>query len=280
MKNLLFECRVLLGFVAALLVPGVWGTAALAQRERGELRLEVRDSQGAMLAAEGQLVSQSNQFDRTFQVGSDGRYAAQDLPFGVYRLTLHAAGFAPWSKPIEIRSEVPLHLSATLGVAPITTQVEVSDALTLVDTSQAAVASSVGKQRINEYIPQQSGRTLSDLVNDQPGWLYEANGVLHPRGSEYDVQYVFDGLPLTQNRSPAFAPAFDADNVESMRVLTAAFPAEYGRKLGGVIEVTTGKDVPRGWHGRLDAVGGSFSTALSASTRLSAMRTGWIVVAL
>jgi len=104
----------------------------------------------------------------------------------------------------------------------------------------------------------QPGRNLSDLVNQQPGWLYEANGVLHPRGSEYDVQYVFDGLPLTQNRSPAFAPEFDADDVDSMRVLTAAFPAEYGRKLGGIVEVTTVKDLPAGFHGQLDVNGGSF----------------------
>ena len=40
-------------------------------------------------------------------------------------------------------------------------------------------------------------------VDDEPGWLYEANSVLHPRGSEYDVQFVVNGLPLTENRSPA-----------------------------------------------------------------------------
>src|SRR5438105_2120322 len=93
----------------------------------------------------------------------------------------------------------------------------------------------------------------------------EANGVLHPRGSEYDVQFVVDGLPLTQNRSPAFAPSFDAGDVESLRVVTASFPAEYGRKLGGIVEVTTKKDVPAGWHGRFDAGGGSFSTTNGAA---------------
>src|SRR2546428_2264508 len=65
---------------------------------------------------------------------------------------------------------------------------------------------------------------------------------------------------MTQNRSPAFAPAFDADNVESLRVITANFPAEYGRKLGGIVELTTQKDVPAGLHGQLNASGGSFST--------------------
>jgi hypothetical protein len=66
---------------------------------------------------------------------------------------------------------------------------------------------------------------------------------------------------IPQNRSPAFAPAFDAHDVESMRVFTASFPAEYGRKLGGIVEVTTQKDVPSGLHGQLVAEGGSFGTA-------------------
>src|SRR5262249_38276243 len=184
---------------------------------------------------------------------------------GVYRLTLSAEGFAPWTRVVEIRSEVPVHVSAMLGIAPVTTQVQVNDAVTLVDTAQAGAVFSIGKQSVDEALPIQPGRSLSDRVNDHPGWLYEANGILHPRGAEYDVQYVFDGLPMSQNRSPAFAPAIDADDVESMRVLTASFPAEYGRKLGGIIEVTTQKDVPAGRHGRLDAAGGSFDSARGAA---------------
>jgi hypothetical protein len=243
-------------------------SSAQAQRARGELHIEVHDPQGAAVAPAGELVSEANQFRRTFVTATDGRYIAQDLPFGVYRLSLHAEGFAAWSNLIEIRSEVPVRASITLGVAPVTTQVQVNDSATLVDQSRTGAIYSVGQQAIEEQLSAQPGRGLSDLVNEQPGWLYESNGTLHPRGSEYDVQYVFDGLPLTQNRSPAFAPAFDADDVESMRVLTASFPAEYGRKLGGIIEVTTSKDAPSGLHGQLDAEGGSFST-VSASAALS-----------
>jgi len=251
---------------------GVWpqiGIAALllscaldasAQRVRGELHTEVHDPQGAAVAPSGELVSEANQFRKTFVTGPDGHYVAQDLPFGVYRLSLRAEGFAPWSNLVEIRSELPVRASITLGVAPVTTQVQVSDSAPLVDTSRTGTIYSVGQQAIEESLAARPERSLSDLVNGQPGWLYEGNGTLHPRGSEYEVQYVFDGMPMTQNRSPAFAPAFDADEVESMRILTANFPAEYGRKLGGIIEVTTTKDAPRGFHGRFDAEGGSFST--------------------
>jgi hypothetical protein len=235
--------------------------AAHAQRARGELRIEVRDPQGAALAPVAEFVSDANQFRRSFQFSAEGRYVLQDLPFGVYHLTLTAKGFTSWDDLVEISSEVPVHLSVTMGVAPVTTRVEVNDSATLVDPSRTGTQYTLGRQILRENVSTQPARDLSGLVNDLPGWLYESNGTLHPRGSEYDVQYVLDGLPLTQNRSPAFAPSFDSSEVESLRVLTASFPAEYGRKLGGVIEVTTEKDVPSGLHGQFEASGGSFSTA-------------------
>jgi len=246
-----------LGVLAPVLLAG---RPANAQRARGELRIEVHDPQGATVPTQAELVSDANQFRRTFQVSADGHYVIQDLPFGVYRLSVSTEGFAPWSSLVEVRSEVPDHISVTLALAPVATQVHVRDSATLLDPSQTGTVYSVGRQTLGETVPAQPGRGLSDLVDDLPGWLYEANGVLHPRGSEYDVQYVIDGLPLTENRSPAFAPALDADTVDSMRVLTASYPAEYGRKLGGVIEVTTEKNVPSGLHGQFDLIGASFGT--------------------
>jgi hypothetical protein len=98
-------------------------------------------------------------------------------------------------------------------------------------------------------------------VNSEPGWLYEGNAVLHPRGSEYQTQFVVDGIPLTDNRSPSFGPELEADDVESLKVYTAGFPAEFGRKMGGVIEVNTFKATQPGLHGQLALSGGSFETA-------------------
>src|SRR5438876_5926002 len=244
-----------MGTVALVFLSAV---GARAQRVRGELRLDVHDPNGTAVSPIGELVSEANGFRRTFVAGPEGRYVAQDLPFGVYRLSLQAEGFAPWSDLVEIRSEVPVRVAVTLGVAPVTTQVQVNDSATLVDPYATGSLYSIGRQAIEEHEAAQPGRELLDLVAEQPGWVYEANGVLHPRGSEYDVQFVVDGLPLTQNRSPAFAPSFDAGDVESLRVLTASFPAEYGRKLGGIVEVTTREDFRAGLNGRLGSGGGRF----------------------
>ncbi len=208
-----------------------------------------------------ELVSRANHVERSFLTDQKGNYIARELPFGVYRLRVSHEGFIPAEQLIQVRSEVPLLVSVTLGLASVRSQVNVSDSATLVDPESVRMAYSVGSRAIKEELPAQVGRGLADLVNSEPGWLYEANGVLHPRGSEYDVQFVENGVPITENRSPAFAPALEPGNVQSMRVMTAGFPAEYGRKLGGVVEVTAPEDVIPGLHLTAASEAGSFSTA-------------------
>lgn len=253
-----------MAWVLVLMSPSL----GVAQRLRGELHLEVRDPTGTGVAADGEILSNGNRLRRRFQVPSDGHYFLQDLPFGVYRISLEAEGFAPWSDVVEVRSEVSTKLGITLGLAAVTTQVKVTDELPLIDPTRTGTLSSIGQQAIHEELSPQPGRGLLDLVASEPGWLFEANGVLHPRGSEYNVQFVVDGQPQTQNRSPAFAPDMDSDEVESMRVLAASYPAAYGRKLGGVVEVMLDKTAAQGWHGDLEADGGSFDH-LSGAVGLS-----------
>ena len=246
----------------AAILPGfmLLSLPAGAQRELGELHVEVQDQQGAPVAAAAELISEANQVRRNFSADSDGRATAQDLPFGLYRLNITRVGFAPKVQAIEIRSEVPLYIKVTLGLASVETQVQVTASETLFDPNRTSTVATIGSQVIQEELPSQPGRGLLDLVNSLPGWSYEAGGVLHPRESEYQVQFVVDGLPLTENRSPAFAAPFEAEESDSVRVRTAGYPAEYGRKLGGVIEITTPKDAPAGLHGQVLMGGGSFGS--------------------
>jgi hypothetical protein len=248
-------------------------TLTLAQSPGGEIRVAVLDPQGAALSASAELVSAASHVHRTFKVDGYTGYVARNLPFGVYRLKIRAVGFATWIRPVEIRSEAPVRLSVKLALAPVSTRVDVDDSLTLLDAHQVGTQYSIGRQAIAESLSPQTGRSLSDAVDALPGWLYEGNGTLHPRGSEYDVQYVVNGIPLTQNRSPAFAPSLNGDDVESLRVLTAGYPAEYGRKLGGIVEVNSVSDLPTGLHGQFDAGGGYFSSA-SGSTGMTYSRSG------
>ena len=245
--------RWVLAFVAAVV-------SAYAQRATGELRLLVTDPTGLPVRAIGSLASQSTQQDRSIQTDAEGRYTLQALPFGNYTLHLDCPGLAPFSAPVEIRSEVPIAYRATLSLTRVETAVNIVESDTLLDAERTGSANHIGSELIRHRRASAPGRSVLELVNNQPGWLLEANGVLHPRGSEYDVQYVVDGLPVFDNRSPAFAQSLGADEFQSMRVLTGGYPAEYGRKLGGVVEVATERNGDEGLHGRASIQGGSFGT--------------------
>ena len=198
-----------------------------AQRQSGELRLEVLDKAGAALEASGTLQSQATGVLRAFKTKANGQYTFQSLPFGPYHLEVASGGFSTQSLLIEINSETPRQQSVTLDVAPVATTLEVSDS-TLNDPSRTGFVQYLGPEIFRDRRSTMPGRSVLNLVNTQPGWLLEANGILHPRGSEYDVQYVIDGVPLYDNRSPAFAQSLSIGEYESMSVRTGGFPAEYG----------------------------------------------------
>jgi hypothetical protein len=162
---------------------------------------------------------------------------------------------------VEVRSAVPRDYSIKLAIAAVNTSVTVQGIDTLIDPHRAGSVNEIGSEAISNRTASLPGRSMQDLVNAQPGWLYEGNAVLHPRGSEYQTQFVVDGIPLTDNRSPGMGPEIEADDVDSVSVYTAGIPAEFGRKMGGVIEVNTVKPAKGGLHGQVDLSGGSFDTA-------------------
>jgi hypothetical protein len=220
----------LLFFVALPLFP---------QSNSGELRLRVTDPDGRGAKATVRIISTANQYRNTLATSDLGNLDVQRLPFGIYQLEIEQPGLAAQSESVEIRSSLPIEHKIQLRLPAVNQSVIVSAANTLVDPDQAGSVSQVGSDFIQDRLSSVPGRDLQDLVNSQPGWLYEGNAVLHPRGSEYQTQFVVDGIPLTDNRSPSFGPGIEADDVESMSIFTAGIPAEYGRKMGGVVEVNT-----------------------------------------
>lgn len=230
-----------------------------AQVNQGELRLKVVDPSGAALHATAHLVCVGNGYDRSFAADNSGRVAMEALPYGDYRLEVRQSGFAAYTSNIEIHSALPLVETVRLSVAPVVTQVNVR-ADTLIDPEHSSSAMRIGSEQIEQRTASLPGRSLQNLVISQPGWLYEGNAVLHPRGSEYQTQFVVDGIPLTDNRSPSFGPEIEAEDLDAMTIYTAGFPAEYGRKMGGVVELDTHRPVDPGMHGRLVLGGGSYNT--------------------
>jgi hypothetical protein len=202
-----------------------------AQVNNGELHLKVTDPSGGGVKTTVQITSKANQYRTTLPTNDQGYLDVQRLPYGIYQLDIKQPGFASVAEAVEIHSSVPTDHAIQLKLPSVNESVTVTAANTLIDPDQAGSVSQVGTDEIQNRLTSVPGRTLQDLVNSQPGWLYEGNAVLHPRGSEYQTQFVVDGIPLTDNRSPSFGPPMDADDLQSLSIYTAGIPAEYGRKM-------------------------------------------------
>ena len=230
------------------------------QTGTGELRITITDATQRAIQTNVVIVSEGNQYRRTFQTDAAGRLSVSRLPYGVYRVAVEQGGFASYAGLVEIQSALPKSLPIVLTVAPIATTVTVIDSQTLIDPNRVGTVNRIGSDTIADRPASLPGRSIVDLVNSQPGWLYEGNAVLHPRGSEYMTQFVIDGIPLTDNRSPSFGPEIEADDVQSLSIYTAGFPAEYGRKLGGVVAIEPAQDTLPGFHGEFAGFGGRYAS--------------------
>ncbi|MFY9949355.1 MAG: TonB-dependent receptor [Candidatus Sulfotelmatobacter sp.] len=248
-------------FAILILALPLLAQSLFAQSNEGELRVKVIGPDGNPVKAFIDLSNEAIQFHRSFSADDGGLAIVRNLPFGVYRLEVHEPGFAAYDGLINIQSVLPTEYIVKLSIAAISTAVNVTAAATLLDPERTTTINHIDSKAIAERPASLPGRSLPDLINTQPGWLYEGNAVLHPRGSEYQTQFVIDGIPLTDNRSPGFGPEIEADDVDSLTIYTAGIPAEYGRKMGGIVEVNTLHDSQPGLHGQAILSGGTFDTA-------------------
>jgi TonB-dependent Receptor Plug Domain len=249
--------------LAALLL--LCALPAFCQSNTGELRLTVTDPSGAGVKGTVLLISEANQYRASLSTNDKGELDVLDLPFGIYQVQIIQQGFERASATIRIRSSIAATYTFRLALSGVKEEVTVNAANTLINPDQAGSVNQIGSATIEHRVSSLPGRSLQDLVNSQPGWLYEGNAVLHPRGSEYQTQFIVDGIPFTNNVSPSFGTEVDADDVQSMSIYTAGIPAEYGRKMGGVVVLNTIQNPQPDLHGQVLLSGGSFDSAGTAA---------------
>ena len=221
--------------LALLAIAVLRAPAGFAQMTDGELKVEVLDPSGRGVPAEVELAARGPEYLAQLVADAEGHAHLYRLPLATYRLVVRHSGFVPHEQEVELRSAVPRSVQVVLEVSALEEAITVQTSPPLFEPFRPAPPIRAGRRLLEEALGTTLGRSTVDVVTTMPGWLLEANAVLHPRGSEYDTQYVVDGLPMYENRSIAHAPAFENMEFEAVNVLTAGFPAEYGRRLGGVI---------------------------------------------
>ena len=232
----------------------------------GRLVVTVVDPNGGAVPARVEIFGRSPELTATADTGADGRATLHRLPPGLYELLVLHPDFEEHSQTVEIRSAVPKAVEVRLNLKPVAAEVTVHSTPPLFNPRGPSRPVRVGSESLQQTLGTTLGRSTVDVVTTMPGWLLEANAVLHPRGSEYDTQYVIDGMPVYDNRSLAFAPAFENTEFEAVNVFTGGIPAEYGRRLGGVIALDTRRSQAPGHHSAVDLQLGSFGTRMGAAS--------------
>ncbi len=255
MKTYKTRAQVVISVMLALAANGY------AQSNTAIIRGTVTDNTGAVVSgAKVRLTNSITSYTQETATDSQGGYRLIDVPFNDYKLTLETAGFEPSTREVIVRTNLAQQIDVQLGVAPVSQTVNVSASNELLEPEKTAPTTVIDRNRILRFPASQPSRSADELITTAPGWTQDANGRIHARGIEYQVQYSIDGIPITDTIADTFASAPDPRNFRSVEVSTANIPAEYGNKLAGIVAVTSrsGLEIPNA--GSVTLSGGSFST--------------------
>ncbi|HUS18273.1 MAG TPA: TonB-dependent receptor [Terriglobales bacterium] len=236
-------------------------TNILLAQSVGTIQGTITDPSGAVVAnASVNLSSAISGYKQTTTTNATGFYKFTGVPFVTFTVHAEAPGFAHVDTTAELRSNVPLTLNLSLAVQASTQVVDVTESAAVLETSSASTHHDLDYMQLQKSPVVGSGRGVEALVQTVPGVVQDDNGRMHPRGSESQVQYVVDGVPVTDNISSAFGSALDPRNLRSAEVITGSVPAEYGGKLGAVINVNTKSGLEMPWNGNVSLTAGSFDS--------------------
>ncbi|MBA3515517.1 MAG: TonB-dependent receptor [Pyrinomonadaceae bacterium] len=250
-------------FLVALIVGLCLGSSATAQTRIGTVQGTVQDPTGARVAGATVTIMQSvTGYTQATQTDAEGKFRLVNVPFNIYSVRAEAGGFQIAAQTVDLESTAPLNLDFKLTVTGATETVTVTDnpSGALVEPDKTSSDTDINQTLIERQAGASPSRGIESIVASVPGFAPDDNGRLHPRGSESQVQYVVDGVPITDNLSAIFSTSLDARTLRTVEVLTGGIPAEFGDKLGGVVNVNTRSGLEQPTNGGITLSGGSFST--------------------
>jgi len=226
--------------------------AAFAQGERATVTGTVSDSTGAIIPSAAVAIrnTETNVTTRT-TTNSAGLFYAPALPPGLYEVTTNKQGFRP-SRLSELRLTVGLTatVNVTLEVGTVTEAVEVTATAVQLEAQTSGLGKVVEQRRVVELpllgrnplalaatapgvIPTSGQRgTGQDIIGVSTtaqinGGLAQQNGVLIDGGESRG----------TTESGNAYTVPIEA--VGEFKVETSTYSAEFGRALGGIVNVAT-----------------------------------------
>ena len=230
-------------------------TAALAQLN-GTI-----DDQGGAVIAKANISLREMETNRAYATTSNesGFYVLPNVLPGRYELKVSYTGFAPFTQTgVVLTVGQTATINVTLKAAGVSGEVTVTSEAPPIEPSRTEISQVVDRKEI-ESLPI-SGRLFTDFALLTPG-VATGRTSLQSTFTEFEVTRVsFGGMRDLSNivtvdgadnintvtASQRATPSQEA--VSEFRVVNNSFGAEYGRALGGIVNIVT-KSGTNEWHG-------------------------------
>lgn len=230
-------------FCCSMLVTNTLGQGATSSAFSGL----IKDSSGAVIAgAKVQVKSTETGLERENLSDESGVVFINLLPPGEYELKIEVEGFAPQLRRLQLTLGQTVNLDIELIAGGSQEVIEVSGATPILDLNKTEVSTTIDRQKI-ENLPI-NRRNFLDFSLTTPGVNIDRLPIQGPAaasGLSFNGQtprqnnITIDGLDNNDLGSSSVRSTFSQDAVQEFQVLSNSFSAEFGRAIGGIVNIVT-----------------------------------------
>ncbi len=245
-KLVLFSLFGVLGFPGIKLISPDLTVMAQSGSTTGMIVGRVKDVGGAVIAGAPVKARQiETNLERTADADEDGNYQFLQLPPGNYEVVVELEGFAPKKERVLINIGTSALVQMTLvpegAVETVNVEAAVSFARDKTESSAINGADRIDNLPINR-------RNFLDFAVTSPRVTVDrlpVQGVVATSGLSFNGQssrqnnITIDGLDNNDSTSGTVRSTFSQEAVREFQVVSDSYSAEFGRALGGVVNIVT-----------------------------------------
>ncbi|MFA9274650.1 MAG: carboxypeptidase regulatory-like domain-containing protein [Candidatus Aquirickettsiella gammari] len=187
-----------------------------------------------------QILNSDNGVRRTATADASGRFQITALPIGTYKVDLMSGGKVEQSTTVDV--VLGQGTEATFAAAAGAVQVvQVSGARKAIDISSTNNGASFTARQLENLPVAKSVEAIVQLApNTTRGdTRFAGNGASFGGGAVTENSYYINGFPVTNPLTGFGASQLPYGAIAEAQVLTGGFGAEFGRSIGGVVNVIT-----------------------------------------